>query len=75
MEKSKYKPFPMTLFPLLGFKRQELIPIFPMISRTFDLEIVIMEEEQFESSLALAMDRVTVFKFSKANQELKWVAN
>ena len=65
----------MTLFPLLGFKRQELIPIFPMISRTFDLEIVIMEEEQFESSLAIVMDRVTVFQFSKANQELKWVAN
>ena len=66
----------MTLFPLLGFKRQELIPIFPMILRTFDLEIVIMEEEQFESSLlAIVMDRLTVFQFSKANQELKWVAN
>ena len=65
----------MTLFPLLGFIRQELIPIFPMISRTFDLEIVIMEEKQFESSLAIVMDRVTVFQFSKANQELQWVAN
>ena len=75
MEKSKYSPFPMTLFPLLGFKRQELIPIFPMISRTFDLEILIMEEEQFESSLAIVMDRLTVFQLSKANQELKWVAN
>ena len=67
----------MTLFPLLGFKRQELIPIFPMISRTFDLEIVIMEEEQLSESslLAIVMDRLTVFQFSKANQELKWVAN
>ena len=42
---------------------------------TFDLEIVIMEEERFESSLAIVMDRVTVFQFSNDNKELKWVAN